>query len=370
MQKKFLLLFFTSFLLVQCVSSDDDANAIEQNLVTYDRSKMLVHWADNIITPAYTSFKVSLSDLDTSAKAFVNAPNQLNLDDLRTQWLISYKAWQHIEMFDIGKAEELYFKLKMNAYPIDKSWIDNNISTGSYDLDKPVNYSSQGLSALDYMLYGIGADDNSIINNYTADTKYSSYLTALVNKMVTNTNSIVDDWTNYRATFVSSTDNTASSSVNKLINDFIYYYEKGFRANKIGIPAGVFSGGTLPSNVEAFYNKNISKDLALEAMEANIKFYNGTSFDGLSTGPSLKSYLTHLNSTKDGTSLSAFVETKLQSAKTSINSLSNNFVSQISSDNNKMLVTYDAIQSVVVLLKVDMLQAFNINVDYTDADGD
>ena len=47
-----------------------------------------------------------------------------------------------------------------------------------------------------------------------------------------------------------------------------------------------------------------------------------------------------------------------------------NFVNQINTDNNKMLTTYDAIQSVVVLFKVDMLQAFNINVDYQDADGD
>ena len=47
-----------------------------------------------------------------------------------------------------------------------------------------------------------------------------------------------------------------------------------------------------------------------------------------------------------------------------------NFVNQINTDNNKILTTYDAIQSVVVLFKVDMLQAFNINVDYQDADGD
>ena len=35
-----------------------------------------------------------------------------------------------------------------------------------------------------------------------------------------------------------------------------------------------------------------------------------------------------------------------------------------------MLITYDVIQVAVVLLKVDMLQALNINVDYIDADGD
>jgi hypothetical protein len=35
-----------------------------------------------------------------------------------------------------------------------------------------------------------------------------------------------------------------------------------------------------------------------------------------------------------------------------------------------MLSTYDAIQKIVVMLKVDMLQKLNISVDYADADGD
>ena len=36
----------------------------------------------------------------------------------------------------------------------------------------------------------------------------------------------------------------------------------------------------------------------------------------------------------------------------------------------QMLICYDAIQEAVVLLKTDMLQNLNINVDYIDADGD
>ncbi|MDA8948615.1 peptidase M75 superfamily protein, partial [Flavobacteriaceae bacterium] len=39
-------------------------------------------------------------------------------------------------------------------------------------------------------------------------------------------------------------------------------------------------------------------------------------------------------------------------------------------DNLPMLYAYDVIQANVVLLKVDMLQKLNINVDYADADGD
>ena len=371
MYKKLVLVFFVSLLLVRCGGSDDDSsNDGEVKPVAYDRGKMLVHWADKIIIPAHNAFKLTLTNLDTSTKTFVASPDQSNLDDLRSKWLLSYKSWQHIEMFDIGKSEEIYFKSKMNVYPIDKTWLDNNIEKGTYDLENANNYSSQGFPAIDYMLYGIGADDTAILNKYTANNSFTNYLTALVNKMVSTTDLVINDWTNYRATFVGSTDNTASSSVNKLTNDFIYYYEKGLRANKVGIPAGVFSGAPLKGNVEAFYKKDVSKDLLLEAMDASIKFFNGTSYDGVSSGPSLKSYLTHLNSTKGGATLSSLVATKLETAKSQINSLSNNFVSQIESDNNKMLTAYDAIQAVVVLLKVDMLQAFNINVDYTDADGD
>jgi len=371
MYKKLVLVFFVSLLLVRCGGSDDDSsNNGEVKPVAYDRGKMLVHWADKIIIPAHNAFKLTLTDLDTSTKTFVASPDQSNLDDLRSKWLLSYKSWQHIEMFDIGKSEEIYFKSKMNVYPIDKTWLDNNIEKGTYDLENANNYSSQGFPAIDYMLYGIGADDTAILNKYTANNSFTNYLTDLVNKMVSTTDLVINDWTNYRATFVGSTDNTASSSVNKLTNDFIYYYEKGLRANKVGIPAGVFSGAPLKGNVEAFYKKDVSKDLLLEAMDASIKFFNGTSYDGISSGPSLKSYLTHLNSTKGGATLSSLVATKLETAKSQINSLSNDFVIQIETDNNKMLTAYDAIQAVVVLLKVDMLQAFNINVDYTDADGD
>ncbi len=39
-------------------------------------------------------------------------------------------------------------------------------------------------------------------------------------------------------------------------------------------------------------------------------------------------------------------------------------------DNVQMLTLYDEMQRLVVLLKVDMLQALSINVDYVDADGD
>jgi len=68
--------------------------------------------------------------------------------------------------------------------------------------------------------------------------------------------------------------------------------------------------------------------------------------------------------------LSDLILSKLDTAISSVTELNDDFASQITTDNNTMLLTYDRIQSVVILLKVDMLQVLNVNVDYADADGD
>ena len=68
--------------------------------------------------------------------------------------------------------------------------------------------------------------------------------------------------------------------------------------------------------------------------------------------------------------LSDRINAQLQASKGKITTLNPNFKKQIEENNTEMLLTYDAIQSIVVMFKVDMLQKLNISVDYADADGD
>ena len=60
----------------------------------------------------------------------------------------------------------------------------------------------------------------------------------------------------------------------------------------------------------------------------------------------------------------------MQEAALRIDDLQDNFLTQISENNTLMLVAFDALQTIVVNLKTDMLSNFNVAVDYTDADGD
>ena len=95
-------------------------------------------------------------------------------------------------------------------------------------------------------------------------------------------------------------------------------------------------------------------------------FFNGKHYNGSLTGESFKTYLQYL----DRNDIYVSTTDQFNSARIEINNLSNNFSNQINTDNTKMTKAYDELQKAVVLLKVDMLQAFSINIDYVDADGD
>ena len=372
--KIFISIALISF-SISCTENDNQQNSTSDN---YDRSALLTNVVDNIIIPAHQRFQEELTLLTENLSEFNSNRDIETLENLQLQFVETYKYWQHIEMFNIGYAEEIYYASKMNIYPTNVSRIVDNINGESFDLDNnPNQYSAQGFPALDYLLFGLGENNFEILDIYLDnqnDNPTLNYLSLLVAKMQANTTDVINYWINNRQEFINSSGNSASSSLNMLANDFVYYYEKGFRANKIGIPAGVWSG-LLPQNVEAYYKKDISKILAKEALSACIKFFNGTHFDGQSYGDGFYDYLAYLDDTNYSSSsmfigLNDDIVSTFSNADEKLNSLDNNFVSQIESNNMQMLEAYDAIQQGVVRLKTNMLSILGISVDYYDADGD
>ena len=336
---------------------------------TFDRGSILVNYSENIIIPRYDDFKSSMDNLKNSIDTFVNSPNSTNYDNLQTSWIDSYKKWQYVEVYNISKAEQIMYGLKMNTYPVSKERTDNNIDSGKTDLTNPNDWSAQGFPGLDYMLHGIAETKDAVIELYNSNSKYGNYLSTLGSTMNDNTIQVADDWGTYKDEFNSSTDNTATSAFNMMVNDFVFYFEKGLRTNKIGIPAGRFSSAPLKDRIEAYYYSkngfgNLSKVLVLESIEGVEELFLGKDTNG-SEGASYKSYLDYLD-----TDIGSSVQTKLLSAKDAINALDENFIDQIDNNNTLMLVAFDALQTIVVNLKTDMLSNFNIAVDYTDADGD
>ncbi|WP_158837886.1 imelysin family protein [Polaribacter sp. L3A8] len=366
MIKNFCILFLSIVLFASCSSSGEGEVVATDN---FDRAAMLTNIADNIIVPAYNDFSAKLTTLKTAGETFTATPDQTNLDALRTSWLAAYTTWQQVEMFNIGKAEELQYSFYMNIYPLTVADVEKNISNGTYDLDSSNNHDAQGFPALDYLLYGVADTDTAILAKYTTDANavgYKKYITDVLNQMSNLTAQVVTDWTSYRNEFVTSTANTVTSAGNMLVNDYIFYYEKGLRANKIGTPVGNFSTNPLPEKVEGFYSRVYSKELALEALNAVVNLFEGKHYNATTKGVSFSDYLIAI----DKANVSTAIINQNTVAKTQINTLNANFYEQINTNDVAMRKAYDELQKVVVFLKVDMLQAFNISVDYVDADGD
>ena len=356
--------------IVSCGSDSGTEDAIDN----FDRTSMLTNWADNIIVPAYEQYVSDLAVLQSSAESFATQPSESGLVALRSAWLTAYTSWQWVSMFEIGKAEEVSLRNFTNIFPTDADEIESHISSGSYNLALPSTNDAQGFPALDYMINGLGENDAAIVaiyNNSSSGHAYVTYLSDLVNRLESLGSEVSSDWqSGYRDVFVGSDGSSGTSSTNKLINDFVFYYEKFLRAGKVGIPAGVFSGSPISGAVEALYHGEASKTLLQEALQASIDFFNGKHFGSSSEGESLKAYLNYLNTIRNGENLASLITDQFAVAQSKTASLDNNFVEQISTDNVGMLETYDELQKNVVLMKTDMLQAFNVRVDYVDADGD
>jgi len=370
---------FGTILLVSLIwacTSDNDSptDDVGPGLSSFARGPMLINWADNIIIPSYEAFSAEIDKLNISFSNFRDDASEGNLIALRASWLSAYKVWQRVSMFEIGPAEIAGFRLNMNIYPTNVEKIDGLVDSGSYDLSLSSNRDAKGFPALDYLINGLEDTDQEIVSRFSTSEKEEliTYIEAVLSDMTTLTSNVLSGWKHsYRDTFVSKDGASATASVDRFVNDYVFYYEKFLRAGKMGIPLGVFSGSTLPENVEAFYKADVSNELFLEGLQATQNFFNGRHFGSNASGESLASYLDELNTVKSGEDLNKIINDQFDTARAMVGGLGA-FRSEIESNPTptNMLMAYDEVQRAVPLLKVDMVSAMSISIDFVDADGD
>ena len=366
--KKIFLFILTAALASSCASDNGESTKDQ-----YDRSAMLHNWADNIILPAFQDYNTKITALKTAVGAFNAAPTTTALTDVRSKWLSAYKSYQHIAMFAVGKADEIQFTKYCNTYPANATLINSKIANGDVNIEGPANDVAQGFPALDYLLFGLADTPEATVAFYTDNANadgYKNYLEAVAEKLAALCATVYNEWQgNFKAEYVSKTDNTAPGSVNRTVNAFIYYYEKELRTAKVAIPAGRFSTTPLPDKVEGYYSRIYSKELLSESLTACHNFFRGRHYGTDASGSSLKSYLEFAEVGNDVV-LSTAMDNQFTVAANAIDALTPNLYEQVITDNNKMLTAFDALQRNVAYMKTDMVSLMNIAIDYVDSDGD
>ena len=373
MMKKWLLAasltLLSGLVFFSCKKSAQDGDKPAE----LDRKPMLTQYADRYIVPAYSAMSEKLATLKSSADAFTASPSAPALTALRTAWKEAYLTWQSVDLVEFGPAEDISLRMYMNTYPLTVSKVEGNIGSGSYDLETFGNKDAQGFPALDYLLNGLG-DDATVLARYTTGSSAAAskqYLTAVIAKMLEKVNTVKDAWQGYRTTFTESTGTDVNSSLSRMVNAYVLYYERYLRSGKIGYPVGAMTGVASPEHTEAFYSPALSKELAQAALQSVIRFYEGKSYDGSQQGEGMKSYLTALGTKDDdGTLIANQVSQALQKAATSLQGLNTTIKDGVTNNRPAVLAIYEDFQGAVALLKVDMVSAFGISITYVDNDGD
>ncbi|MFC5410134.1 imelysin family protein [Larkinella bovis] len=348
------------------------------NPVGTDRKAMLTHLADHIILPSYANFKTKFDLMLTKSDAFAAKPDPTTLTEFRQAWADAYVEWQKVELFDVGPAESRTLRYFFNIYPANAAGIEENIVAPSVVLDLPSAYPKQGFPAIDYLINGLAATDDAILQRYTtvADAaKRIAYLKLITNQMKTVLTAVITDWTTggYRDKFVNSTGIDVGGSTSKLVNGYVLHYERYIRSGKFGIPSGAMANGVpAPDKVEAFYKKDLALTLAKTAHQAVVDFFNGKDVKTGQEGPGFKSYLNALGAkdSQTGKSLAEVINAQFDASAAKLNALKPNLSDEVKTNNAAVTAVYTEMQRAVRMLKVDMTSAMSITITYVDTDGD
>ncbi|MEO8761646.1 MAG: imelysin family protein [Bacteroidia bacterium] len=340
--------------------------------VNFDRKGMLTNLANNLIIPSYQALNTTVITLDSSVTVFNTSQNITTLANLQAAFKNAYLAWQSCSAFEVGPADQLSLNVAVNTFPTDTHQISTNINSGSYNLAGLVNQPARGFPAIDYLLFGIGADANAILAEYTTDSKAAGrkqYLAALSADIKTNIQTVLSAWqSGYTNTFVNATGSDVGSSLGLLMNSLDYDLEI-LKNDELGIPLGKHSmGNILPNEVEAYYS-GISVQLAVQQLKIIQNIYLGKSIQG-SDGLGLDDYLVALNAQYNNGSLNDAIKAQFNTAITDLGNVPDPLSNTIITNATPANKAYVDIQKLVVLMKTDMPSATGILITFVDNDGD
>jgi predicted lipoprotein len=335
----------------------------------FDKKALVVNIADNIILPAYQSFKTSLDSLITEYSSFSVNPTITGLQTVKERYYTAYVKYQSVSLFEFGPAETEIVRMNFNVFPTDTNQINTNISTNSYSLDAASNLDAKGFPALDYLFFGLNKSENVILQDFITTPNKKNYVTNLLNDMSVKTNAIVNAWNNgYRTTFINSLGTDVGSSIGFLVNQL--NFELDYLKNaKLGTPLGKKTLGIpVPGSCESFYS-NHSVEFAKRSLNIIERVYFGLNSNG-SSGIGFDDYLDHLNAKYGNQGLNEAITNQFSVCHSKLALVSNPLSQEVVSNPAPADAAYAELVKLLVLLKTDMPSNLGVIITYQDGDGD
>ncbi|KQC00717.1 imelysin family protein [Pedobacter sp. Hv1] len=367
--EKYLYLLPLLALTLQLACSKSSNKPDDTKVNEFDKTAMLVNYADQLIIPAFEQMQQKMVPLQAAVNTFVNSPNVANQNALKLVFKDAFLQVEKISALQFGPADEVSLSSFINMLPantmkkvgIDKpdlTIVEENISSGNWNLVQNSTIHQQGFPVLDYLLFADGAIAKFGDAGSANRKKYVQDVLTRIKSLVDQTLSL---WKGtYRSQFVSNTKSNSGSPISYMMNQFSFEMDM-IKGPRLGWPFGSQSGGVqFPQLCEGYYS-GLSLELAIENM-SSLK----NMFTGGNSGKGLSDLLAALGHTQLRTEiLNQFdiVNTKLKAIPAPL---------ATSLANHKPLIEDAAkeIQLLLRLIKTDAVSKLGVQISYVDNDGD
>ena len=330
---------------------------------TFDRRAMVGNMVETLILPLNAQLATEAVTLEETVAQFAANPTPATLAAAQMQWRTTAEAWARVEPFAVRFTMLVQNQIK--KWPINHAFIDGFI-TGDEPIDEAFISGSgstvKGLAALEYLLFAPAGSDEDIVAALTADPQRMAYLVALVQNLVTTTRELNAMWSpagdnQGQALIDADFDaNNVQGSISMVANQMLVLTEEIIE-NKLDYPLrGVFAEAQ-PQAVEAPYAA-----YSAPLIRANLQTMQSLFNSGLDA------YLIFL---QDGdTTLAEAIDAQFDRAIAAVDALTPSLQSAVVESPDTVSAARDAVNDLLVLLKVDMANQMGFTITFSDNDGD
>ncbi|MFN8282541.1 MAG: imelysin family protein [Chitinophagales bacterium] len=368
--------YFTSYSFIIVLSVLFFGCGKPANTDTFGKAEMFTNYADNLILPAYNTYKEKIDTLHEIETDFSAAPDLLKLTKLQAIFLRTYAAWQFCEIYSqTSPANDIMALENTNYYPCRKDSIEAYIARNdnSVSFIKNKLKSDKGLAAIEYLLFSRTLTQQQILERFTTNpnaASYKLYLESLIANIAQIRADMVSSWSTYRQSFIENVGTDASSSFSVMVNS-IAQRTDDLKRMQVGTPAGylgnIWGGSNAPTTVQAYYSNN-SITFMLLTLQDMKDVLNGKR---VTDGKGLLDYIRTLNvSSTFGGNLADDILNQIDVCITKVNACGSDYAETVVNDKPKADSLFLETKKLLVLMKVDVPSAIGVSITYTDADGD
>ena len=349
--KKIIIPFIIGLIIFSCSSSDESPS--------YDVKQLQSDLINTLEKNYTTNLTEAITLLDEKVSLFVIDTNLENLNQVKTAWKAASNAYSKAEIFNIGEISQSNIYTAFYSWNANETAINDYINSSSEISTNTINNlptNNRGLAAIEYLIFE--EDENTTLTSFT-NARRLAYLQTLTKNLLEKNEFLENRWNNYRNSFITNDATGINGSINLIINQMNALLEDVKRF-KIGEPGG-FEGTNTSNHIKLQAEKSsTSLTLITNNIEGIKEVYFGKD-NGIDD---------YVSSITNNNTLNTKVTNKFTEIENSINAINSPLHTAINTQTNEVKALYDKVNELIILLKVEVANALNVTITFTDNDGD